>query len=353
MERAHISRGARGGAEAAPGAPGEAHLRLDPLLAWLASPAVVREGGVVLSWDGPRGNGYPYPEAAALWLSLACGEPLARAAFAPAQVDAVAGWLCDEVDRHGAAARHGRRYVFDSGIALSALVAYEAGGGVVPVRATAQTLAGFVTQGVATRRAVLPVNVEPATHWSNAWSAHLVKAAMALHRWADHAGDAGAREAAAELVESVLPLWDGERFRVTEDGPLSYLHATLYGFEGLSWLTAQGLGAWGDVVARGAAFAAGLQTPAGGVPPFFDGAQAWGDPRADVAAQAVRLWVATDAAGWDAAIDRALSFLGGLQTPEGGVRYEASSADVNTWASLFAAQALLWRASGATVATLF
>ena len=48
--------------------------------------------------------------------------------------------------------------------------------------------------------------------------------------------------------------------------------------------------------------------------------------------------------GDHARADRALASLERLRTPKGGYRYGEGSNDINTWATVFAAQALLARA---------
>lgn len=323
------------------------------LLRWLSSSRAVSTDGAVHSWWNTAGTGYPYPEAAGLWLALVCREPEAHAVIERERVDSVARWLSRQVLQHGAAARHGRRYVFDSGIALDGLLAYEQAGGKVPVRAAGEALVAFIERGVLERQPVVPATLGPPSHWSNAFGGHLLKVAFALHRWAEHSGEERLRPVARQVVTEAMRHFDGERFLVLEGSRQSYLHAYLYGCEGLAWLDAHRMGRWAEELRRCAAAVSALQLPEGGIPPHWDGESTWGEPRADVAAQAIRVWLLTDPVAFREPIERALRFLSGLQTPEGGLRYHSGSDDVNTWCGLFAAQAILWQRAGADVNRLF
>lgn len=327
-------------------------LSLDGLIAWTSSHRVVSRTGVVQSWWSPRGTGFPYPEAAGLWLSLVCGElPPEDAPPAPMR-DAVAEWLCAEIRRVGAAARGETAWLFDSGIALRGLGAYAAAGGAVDVRPAADRLARFIEGCVSARTPLLP-NPTVIAHWSHAFGSHLAKVAMGSHaaapllaRPVDPAVDEWLWAQAAQLLR-------GARFAEHAQTRRSYLHATIYGYEGAAHRVHLGDAGLRPLLSAGAAWVASIQRPDGGVPPFADDERAWGEPRSDVAAQAVRLWTLDDPQRWSANIRAALDFLGTLQTPAGGLRYAASSPDVNTWATLFAAQALRWALHGADPARLF
>jgi hypothetical protein len=63
-----------------------------------------------------------------------------------------------------------------------------------------------------------------------------------------------------------------------------------------------------------------------------------GVAHADCTAQAVRIWSCVDATRYRGSIERARDYLTTL-TVDGGVRYRAGSNDINTWATIFAAQA--------------
>lgn len=337
---------------AAPERPAASAAEIEPLVAWLTSSRVVPADGAVMSWWNPQASGYRYPEAAGLWLSLLCGEPELAASVPPGMADAVAGWLCSEVVRSGAAGRRGLLYAFDSGIALSGLAAYAKLGGPVDVRAAAGLLVDFIARSVASGQPVQPALCAAPCHWSDRNGAHMLKAAMGLDRWAEFAGSDAARAVAASMVAMAGPVFDGERVAATDGTDVAYLHATLYGLEGLAWQHARRLGDHAETLHRGSAFAASIQQPGGGVSPFWNGRLAYGNPRADSTAQAVRLWLLVDPIRWGAAIERGIGFLGSLAVPRGGLRYHAGSDDENTWATLFAVQALLWRRHGPTPLSL-
>jgi hypothetical protein len=149
------------------------------------------------------------------------------------------------------------------------------------------------------------------------------------------------------LWRDVFCLFDEGRFRAYSQTDLTYLHSHCYALEGLI-----GLGASRDsdgqfALEEGAVFLEKVQAPEGGIQGWHDGRRVFGSLRADATAQAVRIWSVVDKAAFAVPIRRAVRFLGSLQAPEGGLYYEPGSRDINTWATVFAAQASLWIRYGA------
>jgi len=287
------------------------------LFRWLTSEAVVRGDGAVLSWYNPAHPGFPYPEAAALWLSWAAwrrhrGEPVPT----PGRVARVAARLARELDAAGGTGARGRLFLFDSCLALDALARTD-------------------LRGTFPRDRILrwvdepsPVVPEPpdSDHWSHGWGLHLLRAAGFLER----AGQTLERE---DLVEASRRLAERIRRRSDQE-PSRYLHARAYALEG-RWMLEGPVPVMEELSI--------FQRDDGSLPAE---AMTPGPGRCDATAQAIRLWCAYDPVAFGGSISAAASWLTAQVHPDGGIRYEAGSEDRNTWAALFADQAFAWAADG-------
>jgi len=140
----------------------------------------------------------------------------------------------------------------------------------------------------------------------------------------------------------------GGRHRPFDGASDTYLHAGLYTLEGLVFLRARGLADDAvEALHAGCIWLAAVQHADGGIRAWAGDAVAHGPVRADATAQAVRVWLAVDPVRWREPVERATAALATLQDERGGLRYASDSVHVNTWASLFALQALRWLDNGA------
>jgi hypothetical protein len=313
------------------------------MLDWLTAVPVLPDGGV-LSWSNSRHSGFRYPEAAALLLRL-------LTFYAPEQIalrDRLALALVSDVSLAGGIGKAGREYAFDAAMALAALVAHRQRGGQGVDSEVLARLFGFIKQCVEGKRAVVVAENRPAGCWSLSYGSHLLKLIVALRAYQAAGGPPACAEVMERLLGDQLPLWDGVRFRVSENSHLSYLHAHCYALEGLLLLGANQMRA----VERSADWLCQVQTAEGGLCAWHDGEHAFGPCRADATAQAVRIWCCLDRLGYAAPITRGLRFLRELQAPSGGLRYEPANDDINTWATIFAAQASRWAREGVRLAEL-
>lgn len=291
---------------------------------WLLR-APLGDGGVVLSWVNPARPGYAYPEAAGLWLRFAAGE------------GADAGDVARVRERlrgdcaGGRAGRGGVAYAFDTAVALGGLI--ETGA----VGAVERAMFEALVEDIAARR---PCHGAPGgDRWSARWTGHMLKVIPVLRRYGERTGDARAEAAARALLDRLHPRVGVEPF----DGGDPYTHALCYALEGLLAAGAWGLADVAVALREGADALAAMQRADGALSAFRSG----GTARSDATAQAARLWLAVDRARYAGAIGRAFDALDALGAPGGGLRYEEGSADVNTWAAVFAVQAEAWRVPGA------
>jgi hypothetical protein len=244
-------------------------------------------------------------------------------------------------------------YLFDTAMALSGLLARVPRADAATLRAIPAAVS-FIERMIEAKSAVHPTPTAKEPRWSTTFGPHLLKVVLPLIA----ARGAEALEPVRRLSDALLPLHDGGRFTHGAVPGATYVHASCYAAEGLIGLAEFGWPGAGGLLAGCAEWLASIQLPAGGIPAWCEdesirrpnfkagtGATAR-IAHADVTAQATRIWVYVDAQRFCDSIDRALTFLAGLQHPSGGIRYREGNPCLNTWATVFTAQALDWAAAG-------
>jgi hypothetical protein len=311
------------------------------LLRWLTSPAVVRPNGEVMSWVGP--GAFAYPEAGGFLLALLTLEGSAHGC-----AQSIDHWLARCV-RDDAIRREGRRHAFDLGIVGRGLLAW-ASAHLLPLE-TKDVDSEQAEAAIAHYRALEAMNaiwllvddiVRGRGHdglatgrWSGEFGPHLRKAGFVLREL---------RENIPPFESACEELWhrtggDGFDPRAPTPGASStYLHACAYALEGT--VTLAPLYGDDDCVYDALEWFARLQRADGGMPAWADGERGFGPTRADATAQAVRLWAWLDPHRWAESIARGLDWLARATVPGGGVRYADDCDHQNTWATVFAIQAL-------------
>ena len=317
--------------------------RLD-YTAWLSSVAVVRRDGAVMSWVNAEHPGYPYPEIAGYLLSYLS---LDGRMTAPLR-NRVALHLLSDLTASGAVGRRGIEYVFDSAMVLGGLLAHEANGGLIPDPRMVDRLRQYVVERLTNRIGLDGTLENAATHWSQSYGCHLLKCVISLTAF-DVARGSDTSDLVAQLLDDLLPLYEGAgdvgRFHVNAGSDVTYAHAHCYALEGLLVLEGRGRADLRRWIDGGAAWLAEVQQAHGGVPAEHDSNGARMGAHADCTAQAIRIWACADYARFRANIERGLEFLDEL-SDSGGIRYETGSNDINTWATIFGAQALDFAAQG-------
>ncbi len=302
------------------------------LFSFLCSSPVVPEDGAVPSWWNPRKPGYPYPEAAALWLSWAAWRKT-RGESAPGDhmLRRVVTWLAGKLASAGAIGKGGRLFLFDTCLAAHGLarISTHLPEAQAPARIALDGVARFLEADLP----VLPAAISPA-RWSYRWHLHHERGAALLRQ----AGLLLDEPRANRMADSLRARIDERVIRP------EYLHATLYGVEGALLHRVFGLPQGPLNPAKEAERLAALQTPEGALPAFVgrDSGE-----RCDTTAQAVRLWCVVDRARYDTAIANALMFLATRQHPEGGVDYGPRDGDRTVWVAIFTDQAAAWAHGGA------
>lgn len=323
--RARWEEGVESAIVGADGVPVRAPSR-EAMRAWLDSSCVVGADGTVLSWVSASHPGFPYPEAAAIWLAWAAWRrDRFEVGASPARIEAVAGRLWGEL-QSGPVGKEGRGHLFDTCLAVAALARWTADGGAgagIPgsshvARAGLRALERFLDAG----EPVLPMPIDP-DRWSGRWGPFLDRAAAFLDQASIDLEDPRFSAVADAVRARVLPA----------NGETGYVHARAYALEGWAMSGA------GLAFSRAVADLAAWQGDGGALPAW---AGTSGPGRADATAQAVRLWSRFPFPGARRAIERGLAALARFQVLDGGLRYEEAGADINTWATAFADQAVAW-----------
>jgi len=312
-------------------------------LAWLQSDEVVMEDGAVLSWSNPNHDGYAYPEIAGYLLNLLAQQPDSS----PEIRRRIASRIARDVSPEGGVGRRGIRYVFDTGMVLTGLMAERKVAGELPDPDLPQRLFEFIATEIKARRAATAPTMGSGAHWSTTYGCHLLKMAQSISAYGDAFGDERAPALVNQLVADLTPLAEDGRFRIHDHEDYSYLHSHCYALEGLAVIEAASPRGWlWPIIRRGALWLGRIQDESGGVRAHNNGFAAWGELRGDATAQAVRIWSLVDRNAFAGEISAATAFLQGLQTECGGYRYSPNSRDVNTWVTLFTTQALMWASEG-------
>jgi hypothetical protein len=267
-----------------------------------------------------------------------------------------ATWLVDRVHRGNLAARDGRDnesvFFFDLAMMASGLLSFGRRAEDEQFVETGQNLVAFLDRELGSAHSISPLALDRRPDriaWSTHGVAHLAKLAQCF-LLSEHFADS---KPLRRLIETVKGLQrpDG---RMTTDpaDPITMLHPHLYAAEGL-WI-------WGrardDVEALASAQAAidwawTQQLEGGGLPrAAADDRRSEAVEQTDVTAQAVRLALLLERRS--PAVDRAVARLVALacgSTQGLSLAYQPTSSEthLNTWTTLFAAQALSMATPGA------
>jgi hypothetical protein len=325
------------------------------LRAWIASETCRSPNGAFVAWFDLAGSrrAYDYPEITGYALTYLAGRP-SLSKHERAIGSGAADWLVERDLSGNLAARDGwddnAVYLFDLGMIASGLLSFGRRTHVEPYVETGRRLAGLIADEICSGHFISPVSrhgpPSRRTGWSARGVAHLAKLVHAL-LLAEGLGDEAGGSASARLIETVKDLQASDGLMRTDDGDTTVmLHPHLYAAEGLwVWACAAGDGEAMECARRAVEWAWAQQLENGGfprsVPHVEEGAIAV--EQSDVTAQAVRLALALEVRS--AGVARAIARL--IEVARGGdaglgIVYQPGSPNLhlNTWATLFAAQAL-------------
>lgn len=301
---------------------------------WLLSDAIGDANGAIRSWANPRRPGYPYAEAAGLFLSSLSRAPRGVAGVAAA-ADRTAAWLCASVEADGAVGRGGIEYLFDSAVVLAGLLRYRAAGGRVGGDAPIHRLRTFIVDCIARGTSVRPASAAADGRWSTQFGAHQVKCLHSLYLYRCAFGE----DVPANLISALID-------RSGRQPSPTYVHPFCYEQEGHAVVAHYGLSSVFEPLDGALDLLVALQQPDGSIRAFANGMDGFGEARSDASAQAVRLWQLSGHAQYAGPIGRALAFLADCQDASGGILYTPVRDDVCSWSTMFALQAADWSVDG-------
>ncbi|MGC4761779.1 hypothetical protein ACLQ20_02840 [Micromonospora sp. DT46] len=325
---------------------------------WFRNGRTQHASGAFCGWrEGPEGPlSPPYPEITGYALTFLTGVGAGDGAAAERAVD----WLVARERAGDHASRPERAdgivYAFDVAMITHGLLRVGALTGRVAVTEAGLRQADRLVAAVDHEGRLACLLGDPVTHLAPAWSTrgqvHLLKCAQALLS-AHEAGHPRARQVAERLVRAAVDApTDGEPGPPVPTCPGSdtvSLHALCYGAEGLwVWGTATGDEAALRVSRRFTEWVWRQQLPDGAFPGFVraDGRPGGGRAQNDVLAQAVRLASLHRFTGVsvNAATDHLLGRLWRHGEEAAAIYWpDTDSAHLNSWVSMFAAQALWLR----------
>jgi hypothetical protein len=328
------------------------------LCAWIESGACQTASGAFAAWvDAATGSpAFEYPEITGYALTFLAGRALSEKAWAVG--NRAAAWLLDRIRRGNLVARDGRDndavYLFDLAMVASGLLSFGRRAEHEQLVETGHRLVDFLDRELDAAGPISPRargRRPDRRGWSTDGIPHLAKLAQCF-LLSEHSASG---RSLGRLIESVeghqKP--DGRMTTDPEDA-LTMLHPHLYAAEGL-WIWGQARGDEEALERAGAAldWAWEQQLPSGGLP-----RAAAPDDRSekveqtDATAQAVRLALVLDRR--TPPVERAIGRLVELARGSAGtlsLAYQPVSpvCHLNTWTTLFAAQALTMATPGASV----
>ena len=311
----------------------ELHSSVRRHLRWLLEGPVRVRQGMLAAWLDGSAPAHAYQESTGYLITLLCflHRVTGQGRFRTEAARTVTALARDLGDAPGCG-REGAVYLFDTAVCLRALGTFSDNFEDLTLQPTRELLDRLAhTSGDMIRRhdaCSRPANGIGPRRWSESFSAHLIKAAHLLSPWLP-----AWRSVLDELVGR---FFQGGRFYADAGHRRVYLHASCYASEGLLARPDLHLGELEQI----APFLARIQRADGGIPAWWPEEAG---PVTDATAQAVRIWQCTDATAFAESIQRGFAFLDTMALPGGGFRYSPLIAHANSWATIFAVQAMVWR----------
>ena len=324
---------------------------------WLFSGACQSESGAFCAWRDVRTGhlAFEYPEITGYLLTFAAGlDDLQESEVAAARRGA--DWLVSRLRRGDRSAREGwdggTVYTFDLAMVATGLMSFGRLRGDEYLEWGVKLVRFLVAESEAAGKMPAVARGLEARHtgWATEGRAHLLKLVQCL-LLADELGIAGARDCARALIGEASSLQQSDgRFVTDLRDDVTMLHPHHYALEGL-WI-------WGRATSeqwaleraqKGVEWAFAHQLASSGFPRFVSAAgREKGPEQADATAQAIRMAGILDLES--ERLGRGVARLGELTIAGAGARamvYQPAAATLheNTWATLFAAEALMLRST--------
>jgi hypothetical protein len=319
----------------------------DRILYWFSNSNIRNKDGAVYSWLNPQHEGYVYPEIIGYSMkffsylySIEKNNKFKELATSSAD------YISTILSKKGAVSREGIEYVFDTGICLSGMLSLNKVNLLKEnhkksIDAMAQFIRHSLSKKVSAFKDGKPFIDN--SSWSLSYGALLIKTAISLIEYGKYSNNREYIDFAERLVEEMISkTFKGNRFTINEFQDWTYTHPHCYATEGLCFLRVNGYEQYSNIIQRSAQWLSNVQNDDGSINSWHFREDIKKDKQGDATAQSVRIWLFVDKVKYKDNINKAISFLKTLQSPEGGLYYNNNSKDVNSWVSMFALQALYW-----------
>ena len=319
----------------------------DKILYWFSNSDIRNKNGAVYSWLNPQHEGYIYPEiigySIKLFSYLYSIEKNNK--FKELAVSS-ADYISSILSKNGSVLRSGIEYVFDTGICLSGMLSLDKTNLLKENhRRSINIMAQFIRNSLSKKipsfkdRKPLIDN----SRWSLSYGPLFIKTAISLIEYGKYSNDLEYLDFAENIVNEIIDkTLKGGHFSINEFQDWTYAHLHCYAIEGLCFLHANGHKQYSDIIQKCAQWLSDVQNDDGSIDNWHYRDNVKKEKQGDTTAQSIRIWLFKDKVKYKSNINKAISFLKTLQSPEGGLYYNHNSKDVNSWVSIFALQALHW-----------
>jgi hypothetical protein len=333
--------------------PEELKLFTHQMVNWLSNSEICSEDGAVYSWTSSDKPGYIYFEIIGYYvktfsyLYLLYNEPkyLAKAITS-------ADYLSKNLNKDGSVGREKFKYVFDTAICFSGLIALSKVSELSDSHKNAmKKMIEFVYNSLQKKELVYNeqgLAVFDKTRWSLSYGSLLIKNTMALIEAAEYFNDEKYKVLAESLTNEIMGAFKENHFTINKEQDYVYTHPHCYATEGLIFLTSKGYSQYNEPIQLSAEWLAKQQNKDGSLYNWHFKENVELEKQGDATSQAIRIWLFADSEKYKENIVLGTSFLRKLQHQSEGLVYNMklsgeTSSDVNSWVTMFALQSVLWQ----------
>lgn len=319
----------------------------DKIIHWLSHSDIRNKSGAVYSWLNPQHKGYIYPEIIGYYIKLfsylySIEKDNEFKELAVSSADYISSIL----SKNGSVLIFGVEYVFDTGICLSGMLSLDKTNLLKEnhrksINAMAQFIKNSLSKKIPSFKDGKPFIDN--SRWSLSYGSHLIKTAISLIEYGKYSNDSKYSDFAERIVKEIIDkTLKGDHFSINEFKNETYTHSHCYATEGLCFLYVNGYKQYSNIIQKSAQWLSSIQNNDGSVNSWHYKDNVKKEKQGDATAQSIRIWLFKDEVKYKNNINKAISFLKTLQSPEGGLYYNNNSKDVNTCVSVFTLQALYW-----------
>ena len=319
----------------------------DKIIHWLSHSDIRNKSGAVYSWLNPQHKGYIYPEIIGYYIklfsylySIEKNNEFKELAVSSAD------YISSILSKNGSISKSSVEYVFDTGICLSGMLSLDKTNLLKEnhrrsINAMAQFIKNSLSKKIPSFKDGKPFIDN--SRWSLSYGSLLIKTAISLIEYGKYSNDSKYSDFAERIVNEIIDkTLKGDRFSINEFQNETYAHQHCYATEGLCFLYVNGYKQYSNIIQKSAQWLSSIQNNDGSVNNWHYKDDVKKEKQGDATAQSIRIWLFKDKVKYKNNINKAISFLKTLQSPEGGLYYNNNSKDVNSGVSMFALQVLYW-----------